>query len=121
MNEKSDIYSFGVVLLELITGKPPIDPSFGEKDIVRWVIASLDQTPPEHIIDPKLSPIYKHDICRVLDIALLCTNSLPINRPSMRKVVNLLIEMGSETQSKSSRSNGNLSPYYYELEDTSDP
>ncbi|CAK9174741.1 unnamed protein product, partial [Ilex paraguariensis] len=38
VTEKSDIYSFGVVLLELITGKRPNDSSFGEnKDIVKWV------------------------------------------------------------------------------------
>jgi serine/threonine protein kinase len=38
VNEKTDIYSFGVVLLELVTGKMPLDPAFGESiDIVEWV------------------------------------------------------------------------------------
>ena len=38
VDEKTDIYSYGVVLLELITGKTPLDPAFGESvDIVEWV------------------------------------------------------------------------------------
>ncbi|KAB1201090.1 Receptor-like protein kinase HSL1 [Morella rubra] len=37
VNEKSDIYSFGVVVLELVTGRLPVDPEFGEKDLVKWV------------------------------------------------------------------------------------
>ncbi|XP_070665308.1 leucine-rich repeat receptor-like protein kinase PXL1 [Malus domestica] len=37
VDEKTDIYSYGVVLLELITGKMHVDPSFGESvDIVEW-------------------------------------------------------------------------------------
>jgi serine/threonine protein kinase len=36
VNKKSDIYSFGVVILELVTGSRPIDPEFGEnKDLVK--------------------------------------------------------------------------------------
>ena len=38
VNEKSDIYNFGVVLLELVTGKKPNDVEFGDySDIFRWV------------------------------------------------------------------------------------
>ncbi|KDP24078.1 hypothetical protein JCGZ_25735 [Jatropha curcas] len=114
VNEKSDIYSFGVVLLELVTGKRPIDPEFGEKDLVKWVYATLDQKGVDHIIDSKLDFCFKNEICRVLDVGLRCTNSLPISRPSMRRVVKMLQESGVGNKPKSNKKDGKLSPYYNE-------
>ncbi|WRX08941.1 Protein kinase domain - like 10 [Theobroma cacao] len=107
VTEKSDVYSFGVVLLELITGKRPNDPSFGEnKDLVKWVTgATLSSSPEEgiedcwnccgnlpQIVDPRMNPSASDlkEIEKVLNVALKCTSAFPINRPSMRKVVELL-------------------------------
>lgn len=115
VNEKSDIYSFGVVLLELVTGKPPIDAEFGEKDLVKWVCTALDQKGAESVLDSKLCACFKEEVCKVLNIGLLCTSPLPINRPAMRRVVKLLQEVGVEHQIKAAaKKDGKLSPYYYE-------
>lgn len=95
MNEKSDIYSFGVVILELVTGKLPIDPEFGEKDLATWVCTTLDRKGINHVIDSDLDSRFEEHICKVLNIGLLCTSSLPISRPSMRRVVNMLQELGA--------------------------
>lgn len=115
VNEKSDTYSFGVVILELVTGRHPVDPEFGEKDLVKWVCTTLDQKgSADHVIDPKLDTKHKEEIEKVLEIGLLCTSPLPINRPSMRKVVKLLQEAGPDSKSRSVRKDGKLSPYYYE-------
>ncbi|KAF8008011.1 hypothetical protein BT93_K1868 [Corymbia citriodora subsp. variegata] len=114
VNEKSDIYSFGVVILELVTGRLPIDPAFGEKDLVKWVGSTLNQKGIDDVIDPKLDTSHKEEIIKVLEVGLLCTNSLPINRPSMRKVVKLLQEAGSSSKARTAKSDGKLSPYYYE-------
>lgn len=104
--EKSDVYSFGV-LLELITGKRPNDPSFGDNnDLVKWisgiVISSSEEGSSDGIrnidlvqlIDPKLDPFSCDcgEIEKVLIVALLCTAALPNKRPSMRKVLDELLQ-----------------------------
>lgn len=116
VNEKSDIYSFGVVILELVTGRLPVDPEYGEKDLVKWVCTSLDQKGIEHVIDTKLDSCFKEEICKVLNVGLLCTSPLPINRPSMRRVVKMLQEIGggNGNQPKTATKDGKLTPYYYE-------
>ncbi|RZC50885.1 hypothetical protein C5167_019311 [Papaver somniferum] len=115
VNEKSDIYSFGVVILELVTGRLPLDTEFGEKDLVKWVCSTLDKKDQvDLVIDPKLDSCFKEEICKVLNLGLLCTSPLPINRPSMRRVVKFLQELSSESRPKTAKKDGKLSPYYYE-------
>ncbi|KAL7131693.1 hypothetical protein ABFS83_12G021700 [Erythranthe nasuta] len=108
VTEKSDVYSFGVVLLELITGKRPNDSSFGEnKNIVKWVTeialsspergcsdatSSVDFASMDRILDGRmnLSTVNYDEVEKVLNVALSCTAELPMSRPSMRRVVELL-------------------------------
>ncbi|KAK8914352.1 Receptor-like protein kinase HSL1 [Platanthera zijinensis] len=117
VNEKSDIYSFGVVILELVTGKLPVDPEFGEKDLVKWVCGTIQQKGEEHVIDTTLDVrCYGEEIAKVLRVGLLCTSSLPINRPSMRRVVKMLHELSGEPKPKPLPKDGMLSPYYIEDE-----
>lgn len=121
ITEKSDVYSFGVVLLELITGKRPNDSSFGEnRDIVKWMLEVATSSKKEEgtghvtgasgildlnqLVDQRMNPSASDytDIKNVFDVALLCTSALPINRPSMRRVVELLKD-GPFNRSKSIR------------------
>ncbi|VFQ58332.1 unnamed protein product [Cuscuta campestris] len=99
VTEKSDVYSYGIVLLELLCGRRPNDDSFGEnKDIVQWVsgvaASSVEQLGDlNQIIDPRMNQSagdHYEEMNRVLYVALLCTSALPVNRPSMRRVVELL-------------------------------
>lgn len=96
VTEKCDIYSYGVVVLELLTGKTPVQPLDLEGDLVTWVRRYIQS----HSMDPGIfdsrldledQNIVDH-MFMVLKIALLCTNMSPGDRPSMRDVVLLLFE-----------------------------
>ncbi|CAH9148145.1 unnamed protein product [Cuscuta epithymum] len=98
ITEKSDVYSFGVVLLELLCGRRPNDEYFGEnKDIVQWVKGILFSSEQQwgdldDILDPRMNQSTGdyEEIKKVFDVALLCTSVSPHDRPSMRRVVELL-------------------------------
>lgn len=98
VDEKSDIYSFGVVLLELITGKLPLDPRLGDcTDIVEWVRAKIRRNrAAEEALDPSISggqcQHVQEEMLLVLRIALLCTAKNPKERPSMRDIITMLGE-----------------------------
>lgn len=52
LTEKSDVYSYGVVLLELITGRKPVDSSqpLGDESLVEWVSSSYTIPLDPHVI-----------------------------------------------------------------------
>lgn len=96
-SKESDVYSYGVVLLELLTRKKVLDPSFTEgHDIVSWVAASWSNTKEiTGIIDPGLlnevlSSGIIEQVTDVLLVALRCTEKEASKRLSMRQVVKQL-------------------------------
>ncbi|KAK4758025.1 hypothetical protein SAY87_019326 [Trapa incisa] len=109
VDEKIDIYSFGVVLLELVTGRRPLDPEFGESvDIVEWIKRKIrGNRDLEETLDPNVGNC-KHvqeEMLLVLRIALLCTAKLPRDRPMMRDVLTML---GEAKPRRKSSSNGSI-------------
>ncbi|XP_028790248.1 leucine-rich repeat receptor-like protein kinase PXL1 [Neltuma alba] len=108
VDEKIDIYSYGVVLLELITGKKPLDVSFEDcGDIVAWVRKKRSNGGLEEALDPTIAGRCRHvqeEMLLVLRIALLCTAKLPKERPSMRDIVTMLGE--AKPRRKSTCQNG---------------
>ncbi|OAE19821.1 hypothetical protein AXG93_291s1020 [Marchantia polymorpha subsp. ruderalis] len=97
VNEKSDIYSFGVVLMELLTGKRPIEPEFGDGvDIVQWVRTKIQtKEGVMEILDPRVGGVTVplQEVMLVLRVALLCSGDHPIDRPTMRDVVQMLSDV----------------------------
>ncbi|XVF65038.1 hypothetical protein PTKIN_Ptkin09bG0214300 [Pterospermum kingtungense] len=108
VTEKCDTYSYGVVLLELLTGKTPVQPLEQGGDLVTRVRHYVrEHSLTAGILDDRLNlddkSIVDHMIT-VLKIALICTSMSPFDRPSMREVVLMLIE------SKRKEDNLNKSP-----------
>ncbi|MQM17569.1 hypothetical protein Taro_050539 [Colocasia esculenta] len=92
-----NVYSYGVVLLEILTSRLPVDEAFGEGiDLVKWVhSAPVRGETPEQIMDPRLSTVcfaWRKQMLAVLKVAMLCTDPTPAKRPKMKKVVEMLLE-----------------------------
>ncbi|XP_052187374.1 MDIS1-interacting receptor like kinase 1-like [Diospyros lotus] len=111
VDEKSDIYSYGVVLMELLTGKRPLDPEFGEAvDVVEWIRRKIRENRSlEEALDPNVGncKYVKEEMLLVLQVALLCTAKLPKERPSMRDVITMLEEAKPRRKSSSNINGGN--------------
>ncbi|KAF7145611.1 hypothetical protein RHSIM_Rhsim04G0102200 [Rhododendron simsii] len=93
-----NVYSYGVILLEILTTRLPVDEAFGEGvDLVKWVHnAPARGETPEQILDSKLSTVsftWRKEMLAALKVALLCTDSTPAKRPKMKKVVEMLQEI----------------------------
>ncbi|KAI3793116.1 hypothetical protein L1987_35730 [Smallanthus sonchifolius] len=97
VDEKSDIYSFGVVLMEIISGKTSVNSEFGDgNSIVDWVRSKMKSKEGiKDVLDKNAGAScgsVREEMMLVLRVALLCTSRNPADRPSMRDVVSMLQE-----------------------------
>ncbi|XP_068302526.1 PTI1-like tyrosine-protein kinase At3g15890 [Pyrus communis] len=92
-SESCDVYSFGILLLELASGKKPIE-KVGQgmkRTVTDWALPLACERKFDEIADPKLNGKYLEDeLKRVVFVALLCAHSRPERRPTMLEVVDLL-------------------------------
>ncbi|KAJ9167819.1 hypothetical protein P3X46_019412 [Hevea brasiliensis] len=97
LTDKSDVFSFGVMVLELITGRRPVDSaqSFMEDSLVDWarplLTRALEDGNFDNLVDPKLQNSYDHnEMARMVACAAACVRHSARRRPRMSQVVRAL-------------------------------
>ncbi|EXB64642.1 Tyrosine-sulfated glycopeptide receptor 1 [Morus notabilis] len=98
---RGDMYSFGVVMLELITGKRPVEvfkPRVS-RELVVWVQQMRNEGKQDEVFDPLLrGKGFEEEMIQVLDVACMCVNQNPLKRPTIKEVVDWLKNVGTTRQ-----------------------
>ncbi|KAK4754836.1 hypothetical protein SAY87_008593 [Trapa incisa] len=102
VSDKADVYSFGIVLLELMSGKKSLDPSFSDYgngfNIVAWAALLLEEGRAQELFSPELwgcGP--SENLMAMLRLASFCTSESHSVRPSMKQVVQKLKQLRIST------------------------
>ncbi|KAF8396287.1 hypothetical protein HHK36_017902 [Tetracentron sinense] len=100
--EKADVSGFGVVAMEILSGRPNSDSSLDAEKIylLEWAWTLHENNCLLELVDPTLTIFDKNEAIRVIGVALLCTQASPSLRPPMSRVVVMLagdIEVSSGT------------------------
>ncbi|KAJ8615315.1 hypothetical protein MRB53_034687 [Persea americana] len=94
ITSKSDVYSYGMVLLEIVSGRRNFDVSedTGRKKFSLWAYEEFDRGNVSSIVDRRLSlhDIDAEQLFRAIQVSFWCIQEQPAQRPSMGKVVQML-------------------------------
>lgn len=89
VDEKTDVFAYGVLLLEIITGRRAVDSS--RQSLVMWAKPLLEANNAKELADPRLGDDYDPiEMKHAMFTALMCIHHLPSTRPHMIRVVQLL-------------------------------
>uniref|UniRef100_A0A0D9ZNI9 Protein kinase domain-containing protein n=1 Tax=Oryza glumipatula TaxID=40148 RepID=A0A0D9ZNI9_9ORYZ len=95
MDIQANTFAFGVILLELISGRAPVSKDTG--DLVDWARKHLDQTEEFiKLVDPKLMNANHENLGIVCNVVNLCIDAEPCRRPSMN-MITAILEEGIDT------------------------
>ncbi|OAY76584.1 hypothetical protein ACMD2_17457 [Ananas comosus] len=93
INEKCDVYGFGILVLEVVTGRRPVE--YGEDDVVilidRVRVALEQGNALGCVVDQRMDNAFpEEEVLPVLKLGLVCASQIPSSRPSMAEVVQIL-------------------------------
>ncbi|XP_076882836.1 putative LRR receptor-like serine/threonine-protein kinase At1g12460 [Bidens hawaiensis] len=92
LSDKCDVYSFGVILLELVTGRKPVESLGGTEVVVlcEYVRGLIERGKALDCFDRSLSGFVDNELVQVMKLGLICTSESALRRPSMAEVVQVL-------------------------------
>lgn len=112
VNEKIDVYSFGVILLELTTGK---EASNGNEhlSLAEWAWEqALGGVPIEDALDNEVrESINLNEMSSVYKLGLWCTSNQPTNRPSMKEVCQTLLRCSLAVAVRTEKNGGDVADH----------
>ncbi|KAF8391372.1 hypothetical protein HHK36_023676 [Tetracentron sinense] len=92
LTKKADIYSFGVLTLEIISGRSSAKATWGgmQKFLLEWTWQLYEEDKLLELVDPELEEFPVEEVLRYIKVALFCTQATANRRPSMTQVVDML-------------------------------
>ncbi|KAH9779336.1 putative leucine-rich repeat receptor-like serine/threonine-protein kinase [Citrus sinensis] len=93
LTEKADVYSFGIVALEIVSGRSNVFSRTKEDKIylLDWALVLKEQGNLMELVDTDLGSNFdKEQLMVMINVALLCASASPTNRPSMSSVLSML-------------------------------
>lgn len=112
LDHRSTVYSFGIVMLEIISGKPPHSEEHGS--LLKWASEYLsDENNMKHLVDPKLKDHKTEQLKTICEVIQECVHPNPGQKVELRDITSKLREaLGVSPEQAGQR----LSPLWWALE-----
>lgn len=101
VSESCDVYSFGILLLELVSGRKPIEklPGGVKRTITEWADPFISKGKYGDMVDRRLKGNFDEaQVRQMVHVAALCVQTDAEKRPNMKQVVNLLKGFDADEQ-----------------------